>query len=387
VLGLRQLAVQFREVLAGSDPGVSSSEVCAEIAEELARTEKACAAARVRYAARASESGEHRRRGFADASDWMARWTGSTTGEARAALATLKAVASCPATKDALAAGEVSLTQAREIASVPEHEAELLEIARTSGARAVRDAARKYRLEAIDPEELSAKQHAAREFAHWKDDLGMIRFRGALPPSVGVAFANRLDRETDREWRAAKREHRLESRAAHAADAFVRMLAGTGPGTGTGKARTADLVIVQDLRAYRRGHAHPGEVSHIIGGGPIPVRVARELAKDAFLKAVLHDGVTIHTVVHFGRRRPAELNTALELGAPPEFDGVTCDELGCDRKYGLQWDHVDPVANQGPTSKENLRPLCWPHHDAKTARDRAAGLLKGRRNRPERGPP
>ena len=142
-----------------------------------------------------------------------------------------------------------------------------------------------------------------------------------------------------------------------------------------GKARTADLVIVQDLRAYRRGHAHPGELSHIIGGGPIPVRVARELAKDAFLKVVLHDGVNIHTVVHFGRRRPAELNTALELGGPPDFDGVTCSEVGCDRKYGLQWDHIDPVANDGPTSVENLQPLCWPRpprQDRTRPRRRAA---------------
>ena len=102
------------------------------------------------------------------------------------------------------------------------------------------------------------------------------------------------------------------------------------------------------------------------------------------MKVVLHDGVNIHTVVHFGRRRPAELNTALELGAPPDFDGVTCSELGCDRKYGLEWDHVDPVANDGPTSAENIKPLCWPHHHDKTARDRAAGLLRGKRK--ERGP-
>ena len=74
--------LQFREALVSSDPGVSAGEACAEIAEELARTEKACAAARVRYAARASECGEHRKRGFADASDWMARSAGSTAGEA-----------------------------------------------------------------------------------------------------------------------------------------------------------------------------------------------------------------------------------------------------------------------------------------------------------------
>jgi hypothetical protein len=148
-------------------------------------------------------------------------------------------------------------------------------------------------------------------------------------------------------------------------------------GGGNGKAKSADVVIVADLRAYRRGHAHPGEPCHIVGGGPIPVRVARELARDAFLKAVLHDGVAVQTVAHFGRHRPAHLETALALGAPPDFDGVTCTQLGCDRKHGLQWDHLDPYANGGPTSMANLKPKCVPHHCDKTESDRRAGLLGG----------
>jgi hypothetical protein len=138
-----------------------------------------------------------------------------------------------------------------------------------------------------------------------------------------------------------------------------------------------DLVVVVDLNAYRRGHTHDGEACHIVGGGPIPVSIARDLAQDAFLKAVLHDGVNVHTVAHFGRRRPARLDTALLLGAPPDFDGVTCREAGCERRYGLEWDHVDPCANGGPTSLANLQPECKPHHWNKTERDRRAGLLHG----------
>ena len=76
----------------------------------------------------------------------------------------------------------------------------------------------------------------------------------------------------------------------------------------------ADLVIVCDLEAWRRGHAHDGEPCHIIGGGPIPVSLAKELGQDAFLKAVLHTGTELHTIAHFGRRWPAKLRTALELG-------------------------------------------------------------------------
>ena len=83
-------------------------------------------------------------------------------------------------------------------------------------------------------------------------------------------------------------------------------------GKGRGKATTKDLVIVCDRRAWARGHAHEGEPCHIVGGGPIPVSVAKELGQDAFVKAVVHDGVAVDTVVHFGRRMKAELRTALE---------------------------------------------------------------------------
>ena len=69
---------------------------------------------------------------------------------------------------------------------------------------------------------------------------------------------------------------------------------------------------------------------------------------------MLHDGVDIRTVAHFGRHRPAHLETALLLGAPPDLDGVTCADVGCDRRYGLEWDHVNPLSNGGTTSLDDL---------------------------------
>jgi hypothetical protein len=205
--------------------------------------------------------------------------------------------------------------------------------------------------------------------------MGMVRFRGALPPEEGIPFVNRVDAETDRLWRAARREKRDETRATLAAHAFVAV---TRDGGGGARPRSAEVVLVVDLNAYRRGHIHSGEPCHIVGGGPIPVAVAREVERDAFLKAVLHDGVNVHTVAHFGRHRTAKLETALRLGAPPDFDGVTCSVPECERRYGLEWDHLDPVANGGPTAFANLRAKCKPHHWAKTERDRRAGLLGAR---------
>jgi hypothetical protein len=247
-----------------------------------------------------------------------------------------------------------------------------VDVARKESLRTLKERARQRRLEAIAPEKLRAHQHEKRSFRHWRDDLGMVGFAGALPPEVGIPLMNRIDAETDRIRRPAG--GRDEPWEAHAADALVKLLTGSGQG----KARSADLVIVCDLRAYRRGHAHSGEPCHIVGGGPLPVSLVRELGRDAFLKAVLHDGVRIDTVAHYGRHLQAELRSALELGGPPDFDGVGCVEANCDRRHGLEWDHVNPRANRGPTSYENLEPRCWPHHREKTERDRRAGLLSGK---------
>jgi hypothetical protein len=253
--------------------------------------------------------------------------------EAKAELDTARGLQDMPETRAAVAAGELSLAQAKQVvrteAECPGSEAELLRVARSQSLKTLKDKARKRRLGAVDPDELHARQHRERFFRHWRTDLGMVGFAGELPPEVGLPLVNRLDAETDRLRRRARRDGNREAREAHAADALVQMAASGGGG----KARSADLVIVCDRRALRRGHAHPGEPCHLVGGGPVPVSLVHELAEDAFIKAVIHDGTRIETVVHFGRHIKAELRTALELGAVPDFDGVSCIEVGCDRRF------------------------------------------------------
>ena len=372
---LSAMAQDLRAALAAFEPDTLSGEDCAVLVEQLALTEKACAATRVRLAARAADCRAHERRGFAEGSDWLARVSGSTSAEARAALATAGVLERCPETKQALVRGELSLDQAEVIAKTEADcrgaEIELLALARRSSLTALRDEARRRRLASFDPEELHRRQHRARSWRHWRDDTGMVQMHGALPPEVGVPIVNRLEAETDRIRRAARREGSEEPPPAHMADAMVSLISGTGGAS----ARGTDLVVVCDLRAWRRDRAEADEVCHILGGGPLPVSVAKELCGDAFVKAVVHDGVRIHTVAHLGRYIPAELRSALELGAPPGFEGVSCVEEGCGRRYGLEWDHVNPLANGGQTCLDNLESRCWPHHRAKTERDRQAGRL------------
>jgi hypothetical protein len=369
--GMFTVSGLLREILSTFDPDAYSGSECAEIAEDLAMTVKACTAGISLAAARAVREGSHRERGFTDGERWLAHQSGSTRHDARRALETAGRLGDCPDTRQAFLAGLVSLAQAGEItgaeADTPGGEQELLEVACGGDLSEVRDHARRRRLELTDVDVLHRHQHTARRFRHWKDRAGMVCFTGALPPEAGVPFVHRLELATLRARKTAGEQR--EEWEAHAADAFVQITSGTGPG----RPVRPELVIVCDINAWRRGHGHPGEPCHILDGGPIPVQVAKQLSEDPFLKAVITDGVNVHTVKHFGRHLPAELRTALDLGPGPGFAGAEC--VDCGRRWGLQWDHINPVANRGPTSFDNLAGRCWTDHQAKTERDRQAGLL------------
>ena len=111
----------------------------------------------------------------------------------------------------------------------------------------------------------------------------------------------------------------------------------------------------------------------IAGVGPIPVATARELARDAFLTAVVTDGVDIRTVAHLGRAATAHQRTALEAR------GMHCAVPGCGTTNGLEIDHVDGWAITRRTHIDQLDWLCHHHHDQKTHRSYHLGGPPGRR--------
>ncbi len=190
-------AASFRQMLAGLEPELASGTDSAAFSDELAATEKACAAARLLFSARAVACGAYKQRGFNDGAAWMAHQVGGTTGQARQALETAAGLADCPGTRLALLGGELSIDQAAEIvkteSETPGAEAELLKIARGSDLAQLRDKAREHRQANTDVNDLHRQQMRARHFRHWRDGLGMVRFTGALPPETGVPFINRLE--------------------------------------------------------------------------------------------------------------------------------------------------------------------------------------------------
>ena len=341
----------------------------------LARVSKACSFLQATLATRAVRCGAHREAGFASGPAWVASQAGASLGEAKEALSMADAVGTMPITGAALKAGELSIGQAAELAkaeaAVPGAGETLVELAKTAERSVLRDAVRQVLTGSIDPANLAERQRKARCFRSWTNDFGMTCFAGALPPDAGQALVSRVESmvsnlKKNGPYKAGGGTD-PEPFAALAADAFVALL-----GSGGHRPIRAEVIFVVSYEAYRRGHLHDGELCHLLGGCPVPLEQAAKAVEDAFIKAIVTDGKEILRVAHLGRHFSVELRTALTLGPPPEFRGAHCAYPGCGRRYGLEFDHVVPLSEDGPTSFENLQPLCKPHHWQKTERDRIA---------------
>jgi len=315
----------------------------------------------------------------------VAAATGTTVGKAKETLNTGKAMQGASGLDQAMRSGELSADQAAPIAKAlqdnPSAEDSLLDAARTGSVHDLKERARKVSLDAQDRDDLAKRQRQARAARISRDDLGMVRISAWFEPHVGEPIARRLDAQAKRRYRQAKGAG--EPFAASMADALADMLNGTGR-----QAPNVEMTILVSHEVACRGwtHVEDGEFCKIPGLGPISALTAKDLAQDAFLNGVFFDGTDLRQWQRFGRYKSPELRAALNLGPPPDFEGRKC--VDCGNRLGLESDHVNPVANGGATSYENLRDRCWPCHRAKTEADRKAGLLNSDRDDPDdRAPP
>jgi hypothetical protein len=281
--------------------------------------------------------------------------------------------------------GDISLEQATEIARAeevrPGSASELLRTAETESFQALREKARKTVLEAEQKRGLGERQREARGARSYLDVLGMMNIHLRLQPHVGVPIVHRAEAEAARLAKAAKKEGTKEPFERFLADAYAKLLAGSGKG----RAKRPELVVLVSHEVVKRGwkDVRDGEVCKIPGFGPVAPEDAKEIAKDAFLNGVFNDGTDLRHFKRWTRHIPVEVQVALELGDPPGFDGVAC--IDCGKRFGMEFDHFEPRNNMGPTCTGNLEPRFWPCHQEKTKRDRAAGKLTPRK--PSAGKP
>jgi hypothetical protein len=360
---LEAAVAQLEKANAGLDPellGVSDARKVLEryvTAQRLASFGIACLAARI------------------DDVAVLAKTAGVPVAKAKDTVATGKIAAGSAPLGDALRTGTVSLEQACEIAkaedSVPGSVTELIGVARDSSFAVLKERARNTKLEAEARGDLFVRQHRARCARSFTDELGMIDLHLRMQPHVGTPITARAEAHAQRLARAVDKDQR-EPFEAYLADAYAEMLSGTAV---KARSKRPELVVLVSHEVAQRGwsEVRDDEVCKIPGVGPISPQTAKQIATDAFINAVVCDGKDLREFKRFTRHIPIEVQIALELGDPPDFDGVRC--IDCGNRFRTEFDHIEPRAANGPTSKPNLGPRCWPCHLAKTKRDRKAGKL------------
>ena len=317
----------------------------------------------------------------------VARATGVSVGKAKATVETGKVLEDADEVRAAFRGGALSLDQAAEIAraegAVPGSSAELLSVAQDHAFHVLRDKARKVIWDAEQHRGLAGRQHEARAARSYRDGLGMIHIDLSLEPHVGHPLVKRAEAEAARLQRRARKADAPEPFERFLADAYAATLASGA----TGRSRRPEVVVLVSHGVATRGwkDVRRGEFCKIPGVGPVAPQVAREIARDAFLSGVFFDGKDLRHFARWTRNTPVEVLLALELGEPPEFDGVGC--VDCGNRFRAEKDHLEPHVAHGPASTSNLRWRCYRCHKHKTDQDRKAGKLRPRARDEKRGPP
>jgi Domain of unknown function (DUF222) len=333
------------------------------------RIERFAAAAKTMLATRVEEAGDWKRAGARSAADHLAKLGGTTAVVARRALETSKQVAELPVIAEALRGGELSTMQVEAVAGAatadPSAAARLLRTARSTNIGELRAECLRTKVAADpDPDATYRRIAAERSARFYTDAEGgrNLHVRGTVDRVARIE--KRLQPLVDELFKKASTEAQREPREAYVFDALV-MLTEKEPAseqepTKRRAPKPAALMLFHlPFEAMVRGTLEGEETCEIVGAGPVPISVARELLGESILKLVITKGVDVVNVVHLGRGPTAAQRIAL-LWSSPKCSNIACSGMG------VEIDHNHPWADKHETVLGNLDPYCGHDHGLKT---------------------
>ena len=372
---LKTAVTHLREIASRIDVEVIDGKSAAELVRISEDARRLIDGLRTSAIGRVGTTEAWRVGGSKNSAEWVALHTGTPIYEAQAVVILADQLRHLPQTVEAMNAGKLSTAQAVEVArgatAGPHAEERLLNLAKSSTVRTLRDEASRVIAAATDEVERHKRIHKNRCLKTWTDQDGAFNLKARMTVANGALVMAALTPFQDEIFKAARKSGEYATPEAYAADALMALCEkashkasgseACANATETRSSRPNAVINIRvDIDALKRGHTEHGEMCEIAGVGPIPVATATEYLGEAFLKLLVVDGVDIKTVAHMGRAIPAPLRTAVE-----ERDRV-CQVPTCDMTIGLEIDHIKPFAEGGPASVENLVRLCKRHHLQKT---------------------
>jgi hypothetical protein len=409
VAEVRESLAAIRDLVGRLEPDLVPLPEAPAMWQAFDAVERLAASAKTLLATRVDESGVWQRAGDRSAPEYLARKSGSSLGAARSSLETSKRVRNLPHTRSAMRRGELSRSQADEIAGAasakPDAERSLLSTAAGSSLAELRERCARTRA-AADPDRDATDRriHGERRLRRWTDAEGAWNLSARGTADAGSRLNAVLNPIIDELLTTARRRGRHETREAYAFDALVELArrhigatddaaaapAGPGPVPSTAPEASAGAIdgrraertsnpthlalLRVDLEALVRGRVAGDELCEVAGVGPVSVRSARDLLGESIVKLVVTNGVDVANVTHLGRGPTTAQRIAMLWSSPG------CQVLGCSSTIGIQADHRVPWSDDQVTELANLDALCGHHHRLKTHRGWA--LIAGIGKRP-----
>ncbi len=361
----------------------------ARIEEDFTELQRAVELLEVERLRRLAEIDRRRlfeRDGHLSTASWLASTFKVAWGTAREHLRTARALEEMPQTRQALDAGELSMSALRVLVATRDTdpsafrdcEAQLVEAARIHSMQDLQRVAAYWRqaveheqaLEGDDKIRERRRLHASVSF------LGMVRVDGDLDPETGETLLTALRAVLDAESRSrGKDDDRTPAqRRADALGEICRQWLDRADRPSVAGERPHVTVTVDVGALQNRDHHDTGtsftalektpikgdsamlsELDHV---GPVHPEAARRLACDA----------SVLRVVMAGRSEPLDVGRRTPVVSPAMRRAVIvrdrhCRFPGCDRPH--TWcdaHHVVHWADGGPTALPNLVLLCRRHH-------------------------
>jgi hypothetical protein len=329
--------------------------------------------------------------GYPSCAHWVVARRRVDLHTARERVRTARALAGLPLTSAAMARGELSFCQVRELsrAATPDNEEELLTLARGSSVKQLERMIRAWKKGSRQDE--AARERAcyeSRTVAIFPDDDGGYALKGRLTAEQGALLMRAIDAAGDALFRANPSaaqtdEDKQREAGQRRADGLTllaerALAAGFGPPADEAEApisgsRAERYQVVLHVQPEALAGGESGLLMHSAGrvmsapsadpgmseledGARVPRGTSRRLSCDATVVTVSRsrDG----TLLDVGRRTrtiPWRIRCALEIR------DRSCRFPGCGRRF-TDGHHVKHWADGGETSLDNCVLLCGFHH-------------------------
>lgn len=270
---------------------------------------------------------------------WLASVCEVELSTARSQVRVARALRAFPVLDAAMRDGDVSYAKARVLAAqfTERNAAELVALAAVTPAGRLGVAVAVWSQRHEDADEIARRQFEARSVSRRTEPDGMVTITARLTPAAAGVVGAVIDQQV-----MASRAPAGASLAQQRADALVAAV--TAGGTAT-----AEVVV----------HVRP-DGNTLSDGTPLSDHAVTSLLPDGFVSLLVHDTEGRPIDASPRRRTPTRRQRRVLDEAQP-----TCAHPGCDARTFLQYDHVRPYREGGPTTIANLRRLCGTHNRAR----------------------